>query len=306
MKILYFGVHSHTGWGAEYWLNESFTRMGHQVHCYDYRERRRCWERHRRVKRELHAIEQQFQPDVIFVQRANNVPAATFHGLSTPLFFWSTEPIQLKNDVDKLLKSDIFSWVWVHSYSCIERINREFDHIRNRCTVMHNACPQELIDFSAPKTRFAIFNRNLSERRKQWLSPSRDMVEVISGKFGEAYFADLASADVAVNVHYSDRNLDDFESGIFEAMAKGCVVVSEKLNARTVKDLGMEGAIVEAASPGELHDCLAQMREKPDRLHQLRSAGASAIRNNTWDNRAAQFTAKFTELTSKITTTGAR
>ena len=77
---------------------------------------------------------------------------------------------------------------------------------------------------------FSIFNRNLSWRRRFWLLPSRKRVNIIKGRYGNDYYNDLRSAEIAINIHYSRKNLDDFESGIFEAMASGCLVVSEKLN----------------------------------------------------------------------------
>ena len=62
------------------------------------------------------------------------------------------------NDVDKLLRSNIFSWVYLHLYSCQERIIQDFSHLKNRTSVMHNAAPRERFNFSAKKNIYAIIS----------------------------------------------------------------------------------------------------------------------------------------------------
>ena len=41
MKILYIAVHSHTGWGAEYWLTQAFSDLHIEVETIDYRVERK-------------------------------------------------------------------------------------------------------------------------------------------------------------------------------------------------------------------------------------------------------------------------
>jgi hypothetical protein len=95
------------------------------------------------------------------------------------------------------------------------------------------------------KSRIAIFNRNILTLRKQWLEQAAYLIEIIPGRFGEAYFNDLSPVQVAIKGHLSDHNLGDFESGIFEAMAQGCVVVSDGLDERTVAEIAMDEAILQ-------------------------------------------------------------
>ena len=78
---------------------------------------------------------------------AEKINPDIFSDVSIPIIFWSTEPLQLKTDVDKLLHSDIFSWVYVHSYSCIKRIHKDFKHLVTKTSVMHNAAPKNIISF---------------------------------------------------------------------------------------------------------------------------------------------------------------
>ena len=41
MKILYIAVHSHTGWGAEYWLSQAFSDLQIGIETVDYRLERK-------------------------------------------------------------------------------------------------------------------------------------------------------------------------------------------------------------------------------------------------------------------------
>ncbi len=299
MKILYIGVHSHTGWGAEYWLTDAFKRGGHKVISFDYRRRRKQLWPWSWIARSVERVEKQNRPDIILLQRAEKMPPTVLRPWSAPVVFWSTEPIRLKNDVDQLLAAGRFGWVYVHSHGCYDRIKAEFPRLLDHCSVLHNACPRSIIEPAAVKRsrdRFAVFNRRLSPRRRHWLQSAGELVTLIQGKFGEPYFNDLATADVAVNIHYSDKNTDDFETGIFEAMAKGCVVISERLHPQTVAELGMEGALLQVDSPPELARMLTKIKNDEPLRARLRSNAAIAIRRNTWDNRARQLLEKFETL----------
>lgn len=300
MKILHIAVHSHVGWGSEYWLAKSFEEQGHTVIRYDYRARRKQFKMWWQIGQELKQIEIDNQPDIILLQRARNMKKAAIKHLTKPIVFWSTEPLQLKKCVDAMLKSHLFQWVYVHTYSCIDRIKSEFSHQIPICSVMHNATPASSIDKSEhQRKRFAIFNRSLSQRREEWLSKSKKEVEVIQGVFGEDYFNDLSQSHVALNIHYSDKNLDDFETGIFEAMAKGCAVISESLHSETINDLQMHDAYIEVSSPDSMYNALKQLKDDPKLLSQYQQKALQAIEQNTYDSRAKQFVEKFEEIISE-------
>ena len=42
MKLLYIGVHSHTGWGAEYWLEKAFSNLNIETELINYRKVRKA------------------------------------------------------------------------------------------------------------------------------------------------------------------------------------------------------------------------------------------------------------------------
>ena len=292
MKILYIGVHSHDGWGAEYWLTQAFSDLQIGLETIDYRKELKI-----KSDLELNKIIHQKcgDCDLIFLQRGDKLSPNIFYNITIPIIFWSTEPLQLKKDVDTLLQSDIFTWIFVHSYSCMDKIQSEFAHLNDKSSVMHNAAPRELISFNNEQNIFAIFNRNLSLRRRTWLWPSRKMVTRINSRYGEDYFNDLKASQIAVNIHYSRKNLDDFESGIFEAMASGCAVISERLNHQTIIDLEMAGTIIQVDSPRELKEKLELLNSNQEILGSYLEKSKLAIQKNTWHDRAKKMYKKFQE-----------
>ena len=296
MKILYIGVHSHKNWGAEFWLLQAFHDINLEYELLDYRKEFK--NSNNNQINGLIALKSK-TCDLIFLQRGDNLSPNIFNNINIPIIFWSTEPIQLKNDVDQLLAKSIFSWVFVHSYSCLERVKKEFQHLIYKTSIMHNAAPKEKIHFTDKKNIFSIFNRSLSWRRRFWLLPSRKRVKIIKGKYGNDYYKDLRSSEIAINIHYSCKNLDDFESGIFEAMASGCLVVSEKLNTQTLIDLDMEKAIIQIDSPLELNKKLRYLKKRPDIIKSYQKEVKHAIYKNTWHDRADIMKHKFEEICDK-------
>ena len=151
---------------------KAFKDLGHKIIEYDYKSNRKKFKPWRQIGEELSYLEKNTKPDIIFLQRGRKMSPIAFNLLESPIIYWSTEPIKLKNDADKLLYSNKFEWVFVHSYSCLDRIKSEFPHLVKKCSVMHNACPKDIINYDTEKSFWAIFNRNLSSRRKKWLQPS--------------------------------------------------------------------------------------------------------------------------------------
>ncbi len=297
MKILYIAVHHHIGWGAEHWMANAFERAGHTVGRFDYRARRKKFKPWFLIRHELFGIADTFKPDVVLIQRAEKMPSSISKIFNVPVVFWSTEPLIRRRDVDRLLsKNAQLDWVYLHTYTCQSVIESEFPHLSSRSSVMHNAGALENHSGDEKRTRFAIFNRNVSPRRKAWLDEVGDIVDVVSGRYGNPYFDDLRTSQIAVNIHYADESVDDFETGIFEALASGCVVVTESLNPRTVADMGMEDAVIQVASPAQMRETLLALQNDPERIAAYQRSGQEAMVHNRWDARAEQMLAKFSSL----------
>lgn len=297
MKILYLAVHRHKGWGAEHWLSRSFERLGCEVKRFDYRQKRRRLAPWWLIRKNIRQLQRQFQPDVVLVQRAEKMPASVLEGIDAPVVFWSTEQLVRRRDVDQLLRAhDLFAWVYVHTYTCLDYVNEHFPHLCPRVSVMHNASGMETLSNNTARPRLALFNRNLSPRRREWLNACGDLVEVIEGRFGERYFDDLSNTRIALNIHFAGESLDDFETGIYEALACGCAVISESLDPRTVGDLNMQDAVLQVSSPEAMRLAVERLRDYPEELQALVDHGQNAIKANLWDARAEQMLQNFREL----------
>ena len=300
MKILYIGVHyfkNQENWRTESFIDFSFNKHNIDTVKIDYRQ---ILSKKSTTELAKLIYDKSLCVDAIFLQRGDNLSPDIFSKVRIPIIFWSTEPINLKNDVDLLLESNIFSWVFVHTYSCLHRIDNEFPHLKKISSVVHNAIPSDKIKIDESKKKyFAIFNRNLSLRRKWWLWPSRKYIKIIKGRFGDSYYTDLSNAKVSVNIHFTSKNLDDFETGIFEAMASGCVVVSEALDPKTVEDLFMNDAIIQVNSRKELKSKLKYLNLNPNLLDQYKKKTKVAISKNTWFHRVEIFKKKIEDILSK-------
>ena len=278
-------------------MANAFERAGHTVGRFDYRVRRKKFKPWWLIRHELFGIIDTFQPDIVLIQRAEKMPASITRIFNVPVVFWSTEPLVRRRDVDQLLSDKAsLDWLYLHTYTCVGVIEEHFPHLLPICSVMHNAGAIENNPGEASRDRFAIFNRNVSPRRQQWLSELGGLVDIKSGVYGDLYFKDLRESLISVNIHFAQESVDDFETGIFEALASGCVVVTETLNARTVADMGMEDAVIQVSSAQEMREQLVQLKQDPERIAKYQKSGMRAMLANRWDARAALMLDKFADL----------
>lgn len=290
MRVLYVGVHSGKGWRTEYWVLKALKRLGCKVKLHNYRRaRKRVKELSKRIEN-LVRLEQLFKPDLILVQRADNCPPELFSELKSPKALWSTEPINRNRDIDQLFEANVFDHYFVHTFSCLERINNEFPAIRNKTSRLEYGCPPELIrkPKQAIKKQTAVFNRSLSPRRENWFKPFLSELTIFQGRFGRKYFADIQRSLISVNVHYSDESTDDFETGIFEAMAVGSLVITETVDPRIITELQLEDSIIVVSSPEEMAKQILFFKENLDKAFAKILKAHHAIQKNTWDVRMKQ------------------
>lgn len=278
-------------------MANAFERAGHRVGRFDYRARRKKFKPWWLIRHELAGINEAFEPDIVLIQRGEKMPASMTHIFDVPVVFWGTEPLIRRRDVDELLSDKAsLDWAYLHTYTSLDIVEKNFPHLIPKCSIMHSAGAIENHSGDTTRSRFAIFNRNVSPRRQEWLSEVEDLVDVTSGVYGDQYFEDLRDSQVSVNIHYAQSSVDDFETGIFEALASGCVVVTETLNPRNVADMGMQDALIQAASPQEMREQLLILQNNPELIAQYRASGQKAMDSNRWDSRAAQMLEKFAEL----------
>ena len=70
MKILYIAVHSHKGWGSEYWLNKAFNELNIKTELIDYRKERNINNYYKLSKL---IISKSKHCDLIFLQRGDKL-----------------------------------------------------------------------------------------------------------------------------------------------------------------------------------------------------------------------------------------
>jgi len=299
MNILYIAVHHHEGWGAEHWLGLAFERKGCNVTRFDYRAKRNKFIPWWIIKNQLAKINNQHKPDAVLIQRGDKMPASIPALFDCPTIFWTTEPLIRRRDHDALLGAhNALDWVYVHTYTSKAIVDKEFPGISAKSSVFHSAGAIENNPGDSNRPRLAIFNRNVSARRRKWLDEASGLVEIIEGQYGERYFEALRTSQIAVNIHFADESVDDFETGIFEALASGCAVVTESINPLVVADMGMEDALLQVKNPAELREAIEHLKNNREELRKLQEHGQQAIKNNRWDNRADQMLEKFNELTN--------
>lgn len=278
-------------------MANAFERAGHMVGRFDYRARRKSFKPWWLIRHELFGISDTFEPDIVLIQRGDKMPASITNIFKVPVVFWGTEPLIRRRDTDKLLSENAsLDWVYLHTYTSLDVVEKNFPHLMSKCSIMHSAGAIENDPGSSTRSRFAIFNRNVSPRRQEWLSELDGLVEVTSGVYGDQYFEDLRDSQVSVNIHYAQESVDDFETGIFEALACGCVVVTETLNPRNVADMGMQDALIQVSSPQAMREQLLILQNDPKLVAKYRANGQKAMNANRWDSRAAQMLEKFAEL----------
>lgn len=289
MRVLYVGVHSGRGWRTEYWVHKALKRVGCKVKLYNYRRKRKRFKDQEKCNLDLLNTEKKFRPDLILVQRADNCPPELFANLKSKKVLWSTEPICRNRDIDQLFEADCFDHYFVHTFSCLNRINEEFQAISNKTSRLEYGCPPELIKKPTEKKKtVAIFNRSLSPRRNSWLEKLTGIVQIIEGRFGRAYFKDIRNALISVNIHYGEESVDDFETGIFEAMAQGTLVLTESVDTRVVKELGLENSIVIVSNPDEMKERLNFYESNKSEAFSIINNAHDAIQKNRWDDRMNQ------------------
>ena len=92
------------------------------------------------------------------------------------------------------------------------------------------------------------------------------------------------------------RVFDDFETGIFEGMASGCAIISEKLNSITLKELNLSDVIYQVDNPESLYIALKEFKSNPMLLKEYQTKSQLAIEKHTWHSRINSFTKKFNEF----------
>ena len=83
---------------------------------------------------------------------------------------------------------------------------------------------------------------------------------------------------------------------MFEALARGCAIISEKLNQKVIKDLNLEGVIIEVESPKDLKEKLKFYNKNLNLIKEYQEKSKESIFKNTWNYRFKEVKNKILEI----------
>ena len=222
MKILYINVIEQNAiWGAENFVNKGFISLGHNTINIDYRNNRN----------KLSSILKKIPDfDVLFLQRGDRFPLYLLKSCKKPKFFWATELVSRNRDQDRLLKSNIFNHVFVHSEACKQKIIKNNWVPKHKISIMLNGFDPEIhLNLNKRKNIDLLFvGSSLERRRKKFKELSKHFNLEVYNVFGDEMINLFNRAKIVLNIH-AENSLDT-ETRVFEALGCGAFLISEKLS----------------------------------------------------------------------------
>jgi hypothetical protein len=223
MDILYSNViEQHEGWGAEYFVNKGFNKIGHHTFCIDYRKYRDVI---------YSKIIEAPKCDVFFLQRGDNFPLSIINSLQIPKLFWASELVSRRRDQDRLFKFGNFDHIFLRTTECINTIVGKGWVKRETCSILLSGFDQSIFkpNFETHKDIDVLFVGSLTKRRKEWL----DIIDKyhnlqIKTAFGKDMVDLINRSKIILNIHAED--FLDTETRVFEVLGCGGFLLSETLS----------------------------------------------------------------------------
>lgn len=280
MKILYINViEQNAGWGAENFINDGFNALGHEIINLDFRKYRN------QLTSKLSSIK---DIDVLFLQRGDGFPLYLLNACNVPKFFWATELVSRNRDQDRLLKSNIFEHVFVHSNECKKRIIEKKWIPEEKLTVILNGFdPKIHKKLNSKKNIDLLFIGSTLERREQIFKEIRKKhkLEVYSA-FGDEMVNLFNRSKIVLNIHAEE--FLDTETRIFEALGCGAFIISEKLSSENPFIPGKH--YIEVSNLKTMDEKIDYyLNHKPEREKIALEGYKEALKKHTYTMRAEQF-----------------
>ena len=302
LKILYFGVFSHVGWGAETFINEGFKKLGHETLCIDYRKNRDMLTTNTYIE-----LLDDDPPDVVFIQRGDMFPISIielFNDLEIPVVWWASELVSRCRDQDRLLAHfDNFDHIYFHTSDCIKLACDKFDdRIKNRSSVLLNGFDRNIYEFNnmIEKDIDILFCGNITKRRQNILSSINNVfkVNVVSKIYGKEVCDLFNRSKIVLNIHADD--FLDTETRVFEVIGSGGFLLTEKLSL----DSPLKNMIhyVEFENIQELLWRINYYLNSNEYRSVVSTHGYLESTNHTYDTRAMEIVQKLEEVVeNKVT-----
>lgn len=279
MRILYSSViEQHAGWGAEWFLNQGFLRLGHATTCIDYRQNRQML--HTRFLLAPSA-------DVFLLQRGDRFPLSILCSLGIPSFFYSSELFSRCRDHDHILASGIPEHVFMRTQACINAATDRGWLRPYRASVLLSAFDE--------RTHRPIANLSkdidilhigaMTQRRGTILDQLSSRYDVTSTTgFGEEFVRVVNRAKIVLNIH--SENYLDTETRVFEVLGCGSFLLTEQLspeNPFSNTELGQFSGTSDLIDKVGFY--LTHEKEREEIAYNGHSA---ALRSHTYTHRATQ------------------
>lgn len=271
-------IELHQGWGAEYFVNIGFKRLGHETYCIDYRKHR-------------DAIYAKFlaapKCDVFFLQRGDNFPLSIIQSIKLPKLFWASELVSRRRDQDRLLMHGDFDHVFLHTSECRKVVIENGWLKPEDCSVLLNGFDETVFmpDWQAIKDIDVLFVGTITERRNKWLNRIQKLYDVeVFSAYGREMAELINRSKIILNIH-SEEPLDT-ETRVFEVLGCGGFLLSEKLSQDNPFS---DNELVQFYS---FEDCIQKIKFfllNPQKRKQIAKNGfEAAIKEHTYSSRAKQ------------------
>ncbi|MCX6043989.1 MAG: glycosyltransferase [Chloroflexi bacterium] len=223
MDILYVNViEQHANWGAEYFVNRGFNRLGHMTFCIDYRQHR-----HQLAKLFLNVP----PVDVFLLQRGDGFPLPLIKAVQTPRFFWASELVSRAHDQERLLRSGLFNHVFFRTPACIQTVVEKKWLTIEQCSILLSGFDETVYKPKpeTPKEFDILFVGTLTARRQTIIRALEQTYKItLASAFGTAASDLMNRAKIVLNLHAED--FPDTETRVFEALGCGAFLLTEQLS----------------------------------------------------------------------------
>lgn len=291
IKILYINViECNAGWGAEYFVDKGFRRLGYTTHCIDYRK----------YRDELYEIFRNLpEHDVFFLQRGDYFPIDIIKEIRVPKLFWASELVSRCRDQDRLLSSGLFDHIFFRTKMCINIASNNGWIDKKNSSILLSGF-DETIHRSTKGIKQDIdilFVGTLTSRRKYILNKLQSKFRVtIVNAFGEDLVNYFNRSKIVLNIHAEDYK--DTETRVFEVLGSGSFLLTERLSEEN--PFINNKHIIEFSDYDEL--CAKAeffLKHDEERNTISRHGYEEAIKHNTYTHRAGEIAEKMLDLISK-------
>lgn len=224
MKILHISyIETNAGWGAECFVDETLEKIEEvELMKLDFKKH----------PYEIANMIMQYEDfDIVFLQRGDWFPLQVLKAINRPKVFWASELISRNVDQNRLLFSNQFDHIFVHSNLCNQFMKKNLKKMNCTTSVLLNGFDSKLHrKLDLEKDIDVLFVGGITDRRKKELNKLKLKVDITicENVFGKEFVNLINRAKIVVNIH-SAKHLDT-ETRVFEVLGCGTFLLSERLS----------------------------------------------------------------------------